>query len=364
MRSLFVPTVFAIAFMTLNACTKDNAIPESPAAFLFALTNGTDSNAVITYRRDTTDGSLSYLSTTATGGLGTGAPLSSQGPITVSSDGEWLLAVNAASNTLSALRIDNDGPHRVSMVQSGGVRPISITVHNDLVFVLHSGENGTITGFKLSDAGLLTAIEGTKRVLGDSATNPAQVSFALNGSMLVVTLKAMNKIVAYPLDVQGKPGTPISVASLGIFPYGFATASDGTLFVSEGKSGSMSVYKLSATGISAISGPLTTHQNSACWAGLSPNGRHVYILNANSNSITGYSTDRSASYPLLNPDGITASTGMAPIDISFTSNARFAYVLAYGDHAIRTFHMREDGGLDRVEDRYSNPIGTTGICVK
>ena len=44
------------------------------------------------------DGSLGSFTVYSTGGKGTGVGFHSQGAVTLSSDGEWLLAVNAGSN--------------------------------------------------------------------------------------------------------------------------------------------------------------------------------------------------------------------------------------------------------------------------
>lgn len=354
--------IFAVVG-TFLSCSKDSISKTEPEQFIFALANGSDGNAVITYRRDTSDGSISYLSTEKTGGLGTAAPLGSQNPIVVTNDGKWLLAVNPASNSVSVLKIDETGAHLNAAFPSGGIRPISVAVYKDLVYVLHSGENGTISGFKLSTSGSLTAIADSKQVFADTATNPAQVSFALNGSLLIVTLKIPNKIFAYPVNSNGSLATPFNITSRGIYPYGFSVSTDGTLYVSEGRSGSMSVYKVASSGINALAGPLPTYQSSACWTGLTPNGKFVYILNANSASITGYKADQPG-YPLLNPDGVTAKTGDTPIDIQITSDSRFAYVLGSKDHVINCFKIAESGALEKIADRFMNPPGTTGICIK
>jgi hypothetical protein len=50
----------------------------------------------------------------AAGGAGTGTGIGSQGPLQVSSDGKYLLAVDAGSNEISVLRINSDGELRPS----------------------------------------------------------------------------------------------------------------------------------------------------------------------------------------------------------------------------------------------------------
>ena len=44
----------------------------------------------------------------------------------------------------------------VGIVYSGGVRPISLTVHDDLLYVLNEGGTPNITGFTIGTGGTLT----------------------------------------------------------------------------------------------------------------------------------------------------------------------------------------------------------------
>src|ERR1700722_17936935 len=76
------------------------------------------------------------------GGAGTGAELASQGSLQIVPGGRFLLAADAGSNQVSVLQIRPDGslrlvPHGVTA--SGGVLPVSIAVHGDLVYVANSG---------------------------------------------------------------------------------------------------------------------------------------------------------------------------------------------------------------------------------
>ena len=110
---------------------------DAPAA-VFALTNQTVGNAVAMYAR-AADGSLMWAGSVATGGTGAGTGLGSQGALALSDDGRWLFAVNAGSNDVSAFRVSPRGLTLTSRVASGGVRPISLTVHGDLAYVLNAG---------------------------------------------------------------------------------------------------------------------------------------------------------------------------------------------------------------------------------
>ena len=105
------------------------------------------------------DGSLTPMpgSPFPAGGAGTGAGLASQGALQFSSDGRYLLAVDAGSNQISVLRVGWDGSLQLvpgGVVSSGGPTPVSIAVHGGLVYVANSGAVGpNFTGFTLSPVG-------------------------------------------------------------------------------------------------------------------------------------------------------------------------------------------------------------------
>jgi 6-phosphogluconolactonase len=81
------------------------------------------------------DGSLVAVDTFATGGLGTGSPLGSQGALLLRNGllpgfGSQLFAVNAGDNTISTFGVRPDGGLELqNVVPSGGTTPISLTSH-------------------------------------------------------------------------------------------------------------------------------------------------------------------------------------------------------------------------------------------
>ena len=85
------------------------------------------------------------------GGAGTGTATGSQGSLQLSADGKFLLAADAGSNQISVERIAHDGslrPVQSSPVSSGGLKPVSIAVHGNLVYVANAGAGGSnYTGF-------------------------------------------------------------------------------------------------------------------------------------------------------------------------------------------------------------------------
>ena len=85
----------------------------------------------------------------------------------LSADGRYLLAADAGSNEISVLRIKPDGgltEAEGSPVWSGGNEPVSIAVHDNLVYVANAGNGASnYTGFTLNAGGHLTAPRPARR---------------------------------------------------------------------------------------------------------------------------------------------------------------------------------------------------------
>jgi Lactonase, 7-bladed beta-propeller len=91
--------------------------------------------------------------------------LASQGALQITPDGQFLIAADAGSNQVSVLRIRPGGGLRLvpgGVVSSGGILPVSIAIHGDLVYVANAGGGGAnYTGFRLGGAGRLRPIPGS-----------------------------------------------------------------------------------------------------------------------------------------------------------------------------------------------------------
>jgi 6-phosphogluconolactonase len=159
------------------------------------LTNQVE-NAVAVFHRSA-QGTLTPAGEFPTGGAGDPGnppindPLASQGALIPSEGNQFLFAVNAGSNQISVLRVRRSGLTLVGVVDSGGVRPISVTLHEDLLYALNAGGTPNITGFTVGDDGTLTPLAGsTQPLIGGATADPAQIGFSSDGTLLVVTEKS------------------------------------------------------------------------------------------------------------------------------------------------------------------------------
>ncbi|MET0740629.1 MAG: hypothetical protein ABWZ26_03650 [Candidatus Nanopelagicales bacterium] len=232
------------------------AMASIPAGAVFALSNEADGNEVVVLHRDR-DGALTQGPEYPTDGMGSGGGLGSQGALTLTDDGRYLLAVNAGSDDITAFWVRGSFLVRLNTVQSGGDMPVSVTEHRGVVYAVNAGSTPTIGGFTLNRHGLSPLPGSTQALAG---AGPAQISFTPNGDHLVVTDKPRNMIHTFAVDRRGHAATPVSSPSVGMTPFGFDIDRRGHLGVSEAFGGAAgasttSSYAVGPDGsVDAISG--------------------------------------------------------------------------------------------------------------
>jgi hypothetical protein len=376
MKQLLTLTALAL----IAACAHDNgvtgiaadhaadlspsgAVPatDAPGA-VYALTNQASGNAVAIYAR-AADGTLTAMGSVPSGGNGAGAGLGSQGAITLSDDGRWLFAVNAGSNDISAFQVSPNGLTLASRVASGGVRPISLTVHGNVLYVLNAGADGNINGFTIGADGSLAAISGSTRSLSGSGVGPAEVAFSPDGRWLVVTEKATSRLDVFAVGPDGVASTVTTSASAGGTPFGFSFGHRGELFVSEA-AGSASSYLIGSDGqLTTASGAVLTRQGAPCWAVVTKNGKFGYTANAQGGSISGFAIGTDGSIGLIDADGRTAVVGAGNIDLALSNNSRYVYQLT-GTRSITGFRIAADGHLTAVGTIGGLPSSAVGLVAR
>ncbi|HJS96314.1 MAG TPA: beta-propeller fold lactonase family protein [Solirubrobacteraceae bacterium] len=334
---------------------------------MFTSTNDAGANAVLAFRR-AADGELSSAGSFATGGAGTGIPLDSEGALAF--DGRRLFVVNAGSNSISEFAVQADGLTLLATAPSGGAQPVSLAVNHDLLYVLNEGDSaspGNISGLRVGDRGL-TPIPDSSRPLSAAAVSAPEVSFAPSGDVLVVTEEATNLIDTYTIGRDGRANGPVSHASAGQTPFGFAFDPRGHLVVSDASAstagaGALSSYLISRSGsLATISGSVADNQTAPCWVVTTDDGEFAYTSNTGSGTISSYTIGHDGSLALRAPDAASTGSDSAPADIALSRHSRFLYALASGTHAIDGFRVQDDGGLTPVVGAAPGlPAGATGL---
>jgi 6-phosphogluconolactonase len=336
---------------------------------VYTATNSSHHNRVIVFQRDA-KGRLSHPRTFRTGGAGTGAGLGNQGAVTLDAEGRYLFVVNAGSDTVSVFAVRRFGLTLVDVQWSGGVQPISVTSHGDLVYVLNAGGDGNISGFELSPYGKLSPLSGAIKPLAHAAPGPAQIGFSPEGRALVVTEKAQNTIVTYLVGEDGLPSEPMPNASAGATPFGFFFSPRGRLLVSEAAGGASGASTVSSYDVlpggtlDPTTFALSTTQSAACWLVATANGRYAYVTNTGSNTVTGLGVARDGTLTLLDDDGVAAQAGKGPIDAALSRDGRYLYVLNGGHASLSAYRVRGNGSLVRLRGVRDLPDGTNGLAAQ
>jgi 6-phosphogluconolactonase (cycloisomerase 2 family) len=368
-RSFHRALVASAALGTSLGSSVARASSGAGGGLVFTSTNSASGNELLVFGTDAS-GTLSLRSRLMTGGLGSGAGLGSQGAVTLSDDGRTLFVVNAGSHTVSSFVIRNSSVHLTAEFDAGGLSPISVSEREGLVYVLNAGGGGNVAGFH-HHRGTLTSVAGSTRPLSAAGgTGPAQVSIGPEGDVLVVTEKNTNRLTSYALKSNGSASAPLVTPSAGLTPFGFTFDRRNRLLVSEAQGGAANASSLSSYRFDpaaparpvAVSRAVPTGQTAACWAVVTPNGRHVYTANAGSGSVSHFDIDRRGGLVLVN--GVAGSTGLnsGPVDMAIGDQGRSLQVLAGRVQTIFVFEIADDGTLSPAGSVAGLPVGSVGLA--
>jgi 6-phosphogluconolactonase len=326
------------------------------------------------------DGTLTAMagSPFPAGGSGTGAGLASQGALQLSPDGRFLIAADAGSNQVSALRVGPDGslrpvPHGVA--SSGGVLPVSVAIHDDLVYVANAGTGGSnYTGFRLSPTGRLQPITGSTVAL-PAGSQPGDVLFNGTGTKLAGMRVGSSLIDSFTVGPDGlltaAPGSPFPAQGLGPFGSEFRPTNPDQLFVSNAHNGAaagtVSAFADSADGtLSSIgSSPFPNNQTAPCWVEISHDGQFLFAVNTASGTISRYSITSSGSLTLLGSTPVGATGGVGAVDERLSPDGAYLFVDESRIGAVGAFSVHGGDLTELASSPTSLPAGAApaGIVV-
>ena len=356
--------------------------------YAYTLNNDNEKNAVVVLGRND-DGTLAEVagSPFATGGRGlvvpAGGDFDAQGSVRV--HGRYVLAVNPGSDSVAVLAVD--GPRLVPIVgspfASGGVTPLSVTAHGDLVYVANQAiafmnpiRKPNITGFRMSAGGRLTPIPGST-IEFPAGQGPAQIEFSPSGSVLAVTagFQTDGRIHTYAVTPDGTlkegPGSPFVTREVS-GTVGYSWSADGHhLLVSNFRGSAMTVFAVDST-TAAIEPKGPAYPNgggAACWTALSPDGKTLYTGNFVGNSISAYAVMPDGTLSLLGT--VARREAMKPDtkDIEISPDGKYLYAIGPIARHVAVFAI----GADRLprelpagRSPYTVTSGqwTTGLVVR
>jgi 6-phosphogluconolactonase len=336
-----------VGFSALVAIPAKAADSQSGAVFV--MTNAANTNEVISFSR-AGDGALVEQGRFATGGRGSGGgvdPLQSQGSLVLSGDHALLFAVNAGSGTISVFRVHGAQLEQIEMAPSGGSSPVAVAQRGRSLYAVNAGPNANVVAFRLAGNGSIEQIPGSAQPLSSANAGPSGLAISPNGQFLVVTERLNNLIDSFRINQDGTLSSTTHNPSSGAGPFSIGFASSGALLATEATSAAISSYALQTNGaLNVVAGSVLTGGSAACWHAITPDGHFVYVSNAGTSTISGFTIGVEGG---LTPIGAkvvaTQPEGSTNLDIAINQNGKFLYSLNTGTGKVGMFAIQSDGSL-------------------
>ena len=343
------------------AATPTHAATHGRAVFV--QTDDLTHNSVVAFKRGE-DGQLRRVGEFFTGGRGgveQDVPLdslASQDSLTYDRDHHLLFSVNAGSDTVTSFLVTGARLTRLQTVDSGGVFPVSVSAGHNRLYVLNAGGTGNVTGYRISDAGRLTALPGGSRDLGLAnedrpkfITAPADIAQTPDGDQVVVTTKANNTVDVFNVR-GGRLSAPVENAAASAVPFAVSFDARGRLAIANAGDSSVSSYRLNPDGtLETITAGTQDGQAALCW--LVGTGDTFFGGNAGSSTISAFAIATDGTVSLTgSPDGVVAHTGGGTggtIDLAITSDHRFLYAENAFAGSVEAYRIRGDNSLQLVD---------------
>jgi len=331
------------------------ALAASSAHAVFVQTDNLKGNQIVAYDRSG-EGTLTPAGVYATGGLGgqlEGSEvdhLGSQDSLALDSENGLLYAVNAGSNTISVFGVFGDTLALKQVIGSGGKFPVSIAVHEGVVYVLNALEGGSIQGFQVA-AGRLTPLPGSNRALGLNPAEtpqfthtPGQVLFSPSGSQLLVTTKdGGNDVDVFSVAPGGVVSASPQVTALpGTVPFAGTFDKQGHLILSE-SAGALGDFKLDEDGALEQLDVVPSEQIATCWV-VEARGR-FYTSNPGSASLSEFAESHKGQVLTLLGD---TTTDPGTVDAAVTNDGHFLYVQTGAEGNVDEFAVAAGGELSKL----------------
>jgi 6-phosphogluconolactonase len=328
--------------LSLTATVRSDAQETSTTSgAVFAMTNSNTGNEILQFLRNP-NGSLVSVGKTPTGGNGTGGttdPLASQHSLLLTSDSRFLLAVNAASGTISSFAVFGAFLIPTGIESTGGAFPNAIAQWGNLVYVLNASGNSNVVGFNLEN-GHLVRIPNATGYLTTELSGGSSLTFSADGKVLLVSERTTGLIDSFPVNADGTLGAATLTSYPGIFDF-TTSATNGLLITVGGPA-------ISSTSV-ADNAKLTAVDNipifsGACWVVVTPKG-FVYASTGAASIINGYSLSKSGGFAAIGTGEAAFVSGATILDLAVSSDGGFLYSLNSGNGAIGAWTIDQSTGV-------------------
>jgi 6-phosphogluconolactonase len=244
-------------------------------------------------------------------------------------------------------------------------RPVSIALHpsKNFLYVPNLTSN-TVSGFNIDHvAGVLTPV-GTATPPAPACapgvcSNPVSAAVSSSGQFLFLLNQGTSPSVASSISVFSidtarglltpVAGSPFSFASLSTPNPQFVVASPtaGFIYVSNGASGTISMFSVGASGTLTEIAPALSIGAGATVAGIviDPKGQFLYAADSANNKIASFSI--AAGGGLTPVAGSPFAAGTKPVAVAVDSNSSFLYAANQGSNNVSAFKI-SGGALTEI----------------
>ena len=153
------------------------------------------------------------------------------------------------------------------------------------------------------------------------------------------------------IDQLGYAQGPATTKSAGQTPYGFASASDGALVVSEAFGGAKgaaaaSSYAVSGAELQLISGSIGDTRSEVCWVVITEDDRFAYVTNFGDGTVSSYEIAADRSLKLSDPvAGLTSRNDKGLRDEALSADGRYLYAIDPDAQKLFAWAVDQDGQL-------------------
>jgi 6-phosphogluconolactonase (cycloisomerase 2 family) len=153
-------------------------------------------------------------------------------------------------------------------------------------------------------------------------------------------------------------------------PFGFSFNNSNFLIVSEAFGGAPNLAAVSsyssdgAGSLSVISGSVPNSQTASCWIVITNDGGLAIVSNTGNGTISTYRVDATGMLTLVNPVAADLGLKSAPRDMALSVNGQFSYVQTDGGESVAAFSIEQDGTLTPIGTVGGLPFGAQGIVAK
>ncbi len=346
----------------------------SPGA-VFAATNGVNHNEIVMYKRLPT-GKLNWIGKFDTGGRGEGGindPLQSQNSLILTPDHSFLLVVNAGSSSISVFRVLENSLALVSVTPSLGGNPVSLAMHDNLVYVVNFGGIYHTAGFRMEPWGELKPIRNSRQPLSTLDTEPSTVVFSADGSKLIISERQTNKVDVFSVAADGSISNPVFNDFTSTEPFGLQVDAEGILLVTS-TAGSVTSYTINSDNtLSVISSNSPSSGGATCW--VVSYGSNAWVSNTTSSTLSAYTLQSGGGLAALGVVATQPATGPTifppvmpptsfPLDLALSADGSYLYAVYSALGQIIAYKTGDNGTLTAIDvvSPYRPQNGVEGLA--